>query len=344
MDDSDSSVNPDTLTAFQPADEMSGLIERVKVIGVGRTGIEAVKNLLADGRLGGLEFLCVDNDPKSLETIDPSRTLLLEGPSVADEGSTEDLAIWKAAALNVRKSIAEKFTDTYIAVVITDARCAVSLGASIVFASIAKELNILSLAIGLSQMDSENSDSHTTASVEPGTLVSALIRAVVNAADSTFFFGNEEAHQLRTQKIGGDREYSPVFEATRDAVVCITELLEWSMIDLMDMRAVLAGKGVARMGTGLAEGQNRVLAAADQALNDPHLGASTLIQARWFIAHIAGGPNLSFREIPTLAEYLYDQIDNDQADIVFGTAIEESLGDSLRVTIIAADLENITIH
>lgn len=336
MDDSDSSVNPDNLTMFQPADPLGRLIERIKLIGVGRAGIAAVRYLLTDPRLDGLDFLCVGLDSDLPEGIDPSKALQLETARPEGHDSVRQQTRGETAALEARQTIAESFTDTYITIVITDLECAVSLGASAVFASTAKDLNVLSLAIGVSQADPKNAGEDKEAAA--GSV------AIVNAADSTFLFQNTESLQFRDEKIDWNREFPPLFETVRDTVVCVAELLVCPMVDLMDMRAMLSGKGLARIGMGLAEGEHRIFTAARQAVDDSYLESSDLKQARRIIAHISGGPNLSFREISTLAEYLNERIDTDVSDIVFGTAIEESLGDSLRVTIITADLDNRTIH
>lgn len=328
MTDNDSGDNPENTVMFKSAYPWSDLVGRIKVIGVGATGIAAVSGLIADRRLKSLDYLCVGADSEVLDGIAPANVLRLGKDKAQEQTITQDKALGRTAALDARDDIAEILAGTYIAIVVTALGDDASFGASSVIASIAKEMNVLSIAMGICPPGFEDRDKDNVTIAAPDGLIVA--------ADSTMLVLDDEARKSTDRKGTRDFASTSTFETIRDAVISIVELLVCPMVDLADMRAVLSESGFARIGIGFAEGENRVLRATKVAMDNALLVPSDLKQATGIIVQITGGPNLGFREIHALNQVFYEEQDWGSANIIVGTGIDETLGDAVRVSIVAA--------
>ena len=301
----------------------------IKIVGIGGGGINAVHRMIEAG-LEGVEFIAVNTDTQALLMSDADVKLDIGGELTRGLGAGANPEVGRKAAEVHHKEIEEVLGRADMLVVAAGEGGGTGTGAAPVVAAIARRLGALTIGVVTRPFTFEGR--RRAEQAENG------ITALRDVCDTLIAIPNDRLLQLYADV--------PLIDAFRSAdevllsgVRAITNLITTPgliNLDLADVKSIMSGAGSALMGMGSARGQHRTVQAVGQALNSPLLEAS-INGARAVLLSIAGSSDLGLFEINEAASQVQQAV-HPQANIIFGTVIDESLGDQVRVTLIAAGL------
>ncbi len=303
----------------------------IKVVGVGGGGGNALKHMLAN-HVEGVEFICANTDAQALDSVD-TRTVLQLGSQVTKGlGAGANPEIGRQAAVEDWDRIREILEGADMVFITAGMGGGTGTGAAPVFAQVAKELGILTVAVVTKPFPFEGSKRMKIAE--------AGISALAEHVDSLITIPNEKLLPV----LGENTSLLKAFEAGNDvllgAVQGIADLIirpGMINVDFADVRTVMSEMGMAMMGSGSAVGENRAREAAEAAARSPLLEDVDLQGARGILVNITAGPNLSLGEFSQVGDTIED-FASDNATVVVGTVIDPDLEDELRVTVVATGL------
>ena len=303
----------------------------IKVIGVGGGGGNAVRHMIASN-VEGVEFVCANTDAQALTNM-RARTLLQMGSTITKGlGAGANPAVGRQAALEDRDEIAEILAGADMVFITAGMGGGTGTGAAPIFAEVARELGILTVAVVTRPFPFEGKKRSLIA--EQG------IAELSQHVDSLITIPNEKLLDV----LGKNASLLDAFRAANDvllgAVKGIADLIirpGMINVDFADVRTVMSEMGMAMMGTGYATGEGRAREAAEAAIRSPLLEDVNLHGARGILVNITAGENLSLGEFAevgdTIAEFA-----SDDATVVVGTVIDPEMGDEIRVTVVATGL------
>jgi len=303
----------------------------IKVVGVGGGGGNALKHMLANN-VEGVEFICANTDAQALDSVD-ARTILQLGSQVTKGlGAGANPEIGRQAAVEDWDRIGEVLEGADMVFITAGMGGGTGTGAAPVFAQVAKELGILTVAVVTKPFPFEGSKRMKIAE--------AGISELAEHVDSLITIPNEKLLPV----LGENTSLLKAFEAGNDvllgAVQGIADLIirpGLINVDFADVRTVMSEMGMAMMGSGSAVGENRAREAAEAAARSPLLEDVDLQGARGILVNITSGPNLSLGEFSQVGDTIED-FASDNATVVVGTVIDPDLDDELRVTVVATGL------
>ncbi len=303
----------------------------IKVVGIGGGGVNAVNRMIEVG-LKGVEFIAINTDAQALLMSDADVKLDVGRELTRGLGAGALPEVGRKAAEDHREEIEEVLKGADMVFVTAGEGGGTGTGGAPVVASMARKLGALTIGVVTRPFSFEGKRRATQA--EQG------IEELRNECDTLIVIPNDRLLQL------GDRNVS-VMDAFRTAdqvllsgVSGITDLITTPgliNLDFADVKAVMSGAGSALMGIGSARGDNRALAAAEQAIASPLLEAS-MEGAHGVLLSISGGSDLGLFEINEAASLVADAAHPD-ANIIFGAVIDDALGDEVRITVIAAGFD-----
>ena len=303
----------------------------IKVIGVGGGGGNALEHML-ETNVEGVEFVCANTDAQALKNSS-ARTVLQLGNSVTKGlGAGANPEVGRQAALEDRDRIVEVLTGADMVFITAGMGGGTGTGASPVVAQLAKELGILTVAVVTKPFPFELR--RRMAVAESG------IAELAEHVDSLITVPNEKLLSV----LGRGITLRDAFKAANDvllgAVQGIAELITrpgMINVDFADVRTVMSEKGRAMMGSGSATGEDRARVAAEAAIHCPLLDDVNLRGARGILVNITAGPNLGIDEFQAVGEAI-GEFASDEALVVIGTALDDSVKEELRVTVVATGL------
>lgn len=303
----------------------------IKVIGVGGGGGNAVKHMI-DSNVEGVEFICANTDAQALADV-ASKTVLQLGTEVTKGlGAGADPNVGRHAAIEDRERIADVLSGADMVFITAGMGGGTGTGGAPVVAEVAKELGILTVAVVTKPFPFEGRKRSKVAE--------AGLKALAESVDSLITIPNERLLPV----LGKGTTLLDAFRAANDvllgAVQGIADLIirpGMINVDFADVRTVMSEMGMAMMGTGQAAGESRAIEAAEAAINSPLLDDINLQGARGILVNITAGVDLGLGEFADVGQTV-EEIASDDATVVVGTAIDESLGDEMRVTIVATGL------
>jgi len=303
----------------------------IKVVGIGGGGVNAVNRMIEVG-LKGVEFIAINTDAQALLMSDADVKLDVGRELTRGLGAGALPEVGRKAAEDHREEIEEVLKGADMVFVTAGEGGGTGTGGAPVVASMARKLGALTIGVVTRPFSFEGK--RRAVQAEQG------IDALRNECDTLIVIPNDRLLQL------GDRNVS-VMDAFRTAdqvllsgVSGITDLITTPgliNLDFADVKAVMSGAGSALMGIGSARGDNRALAAAEQAIASPLLEAS-MEGAHGVLLSISGGSDLGLFEINEAASLVADAAHPD-ANIIFGAVIDDALGDEVRITVIAAGFD-----
>ncbi len=316
---------------FELMDNYSQSSAIIKVIGVGGGGGNALEHMLASD-VDGVEFVCANTDAQALKNSS-ARTVLQLGSTVTKGlGAGASPEVGRQAALEDRDRIAEILEGADMVFLTAGMGGGTGTGASPIIAQLAKEMGILTVAVVTKPFPFELKRRMKVA--EEG------IRELSEHVDSLITVPNEKLLSV----LGGGISLRDAFRAANDvllgAVQGIAELITrpgMINVDFADVRTVMSEKGRAMMGTGKGTGEDRARLAAEAAIACPLLEDVNLSGARGILVNITSGPDLGMNEFATVGEAIGD-FASDNALVVIGTVLDDSVTDELRVTVVATGL------
>ncbi len=308
-----------------------GSLARIKVIGVGGGGGNAVNRMIA-GSLGGIEFWMVNTDAQALHHLVNTKRLQIGQKLTRGLGAGGNPAIGQKAAEESREEIMAALDQSDLVFITAGMGGGTGTGAAPIVAEVAKELGALTVAIVTRPFTFEGK--RRAAQAEEG------INMLQSRVDTLIVIPND---RLLTA-IG---ESTPVQEAFRVAddilrqgvqgisdIITIPGLVN---VDFADVKAIMADAGSALMGIGTGSGKGRAAEAANMAIASPLL-ESSIQGAKGVLFNITGGSDLSLHEVNTAAETIYSVVDPD-ANIIFGAVLDERLQGEVHITVIATGFQ-----
>ncbi len=304
---------------------------RIQVIGVGGAGGNAVNNMIAAG-LKGPEFIVANTDAQALAASSADRRIQLGASLTEGLGAGSKPEIGEAAAEEAVEDIRAVVKGAHMVFVAAGMGGGTGTGAASVIARIAREFGILTVAVVTKPFTFEGSRRMRVA--EAG--IAELKRHV----DTLLVIPNQNLFRLATDRTTFTEAFLLADQVLYSGIACIVDLIVKEgliNLDLADVKTVLSGMGTAMMGTGEASGDQRALYAAEEAIVNPLLDEVTLKGARSLLLSITGGPDLTLWEVDEVANRVRQEVDP-EANIIVGATFDESLGDRVRVSIVASGM------
>ncbi len=304
----------------------------IKVIGVGGCGGNAVDHMITSG-LTGVEFIAINTDAQALKR-NQARTQLQLGSGVTKGlGAGANPEIGREAALEDRERIAELIDGADMLFVTAGMGGGTGTGAAPVVAEVAKELGILTVAVVTKPFGFEGKRVRAA---------NAGIEALARHVDSLIIIPNDKLMQV----LGEDVSMLDAFKAANNvlhgAVGGIAEVINCPglvNVDFADVRTVMSEMGMAMMGSASASGEHRAKVAAEQAVASPLLEDVNLNGARGILVNITASSNIKMREVHEVMNTI-KAYSAEEATVIVGQVIDESMEENLRVTMVATGLGN----
>lgn len=303
----------------------------IKVVGIGGGGVNAVNRMIEQG-LKGVEFIAINTDAQALLMSDADVKLDVGRDSTRGLGAGADPEIGRKAAEDAKDEIEELLRGADMVFVTAGEGGGTGTGGAPVVASIARKLGALTVGVVTRPFSFEGKRRSNQA--ENG------IAALRESCDTLIVIPNDRLLQMGDAAVSLMDAFRSADEVLLNGVQGITDLITTPgliNVDFADVKGIMSGAGTALMGIGSARGEGRSLKAAEIAINSPLLEAS-MEGAQGVLMSIAGGSDLGLFEINEAASLVQDAAHPD-ANIIFGTVIDDSLGDEVRVTVIAAGFD-----
>jgi cell division protein FtsZ len=304
----------------------------IKVFGVGGGGGNAINTMIEEG-LQGVEFIAANTDSQALSRNLAPLKLQLGARLTKGLGAGANPDIGRQAALEDRDMLREALAGADMVFITAGLGGGTGTGAGPVVAEVAKEVGALTVAVVTRPFSFEGQTRKRQA--DGGT---KELRGLV---DTIIVIPNEKLLLIAGMEMRCIDAFRKVDDVLFQAVRGISELVTrpgYINLDFADVKTVMSGMGVALMGTGAATGQNRAMAAAEKAISSPLLEDVSIRGARGVLINITAGTSLSLSEVNEAASLIREEA-SDEANIIFGTVIDESMGDELKVTVVATGFE-----
>lgn len=305
----------------------------IKVVGVGGGGGNALNSMSTSG-LHGVEFIAANTDAQAMEHNQAPIKIQLGAETTRGLGCGADPEKGRSAALEVRERLREIFQDTDLVFVTAGLGGGTGTGASPIVAEVARECGALTVGVVTKPFFFEGKvrTRHADRGLEE------LHRVV----DTVITIPNQRLLALAGKNTAMKDAFKLADEVLLNAVRGISDLITVHgliNLDFADVRTIMSETGVALMGTGIGEGENRAEEAARMAISSPLLEDLSIEGAQGVLINITGGSDLSLFEV-NQASTLIQEAADEEANIIFGAVIDESMSRSeMRVTVIATGLQ-----
>jgi cell division protein FtsZ len=304
----------------------------IKVAGIGGGGVNAVNRMIEVG-LSGVEFIAVNTDAQALLMSDADVKLDIGRELTRGLGAGANPEVGRKAAEDHREEIEEVLKGADMVFVTAGEGGGTGTGGAPVVANIARKLGALTIGVVTRPFTFEGK--RRAGQAEEG------IAELRNECDTLIVIPNDRLLQLGDVNVSLMDAFRSADEVLLSGVQGITDLITTPgliNLDFADVKSVMSGAGSALMGIGSARGEGRSVQAAAKAINSPLLEAS-MEGAHGVLLSIAGGSDLGLFEINEAASLVQESA-HPEANIIFGTVIDDSLGDEVRVTVIAAGFDS----
>ncbi len=303
----------------------------IKVVGIGGGGVNAINRMIEAG-LKGVEFIAVNTDSQQLLMSDADVKLDIGRKITRGLGAGAAPEIGREAALDNVDEIEEALRGSDMVFITAGEGAGTGTGGAPVVAKIARELGALTVGVVTKPFSFEGK--LRTTSAEAG------IEALRSEVDTLIVIPNDRLLAISDRAITAIDAFKSADQVLLSGVQGITELITQPgliNLDFADVKAVMTGAGAALMGIGSARGENRALRAAELAISSPLLEAS-IDGAMGILLSVAGGSDLGLFEINEACQLVQDAAHPD-SKFIFGTVIDDALGDEVRITVIAAGFD-----
>jgi cell division protein FtsZ len=301
---------------------------RIKVIGVGGGGGNAVNTMIASG-LPGVDFIAANTDAQALRAnLSPVKVQLGE-KLTRGLGAGGNPEVGKRAAQEDVERLREYLEGADMVFVTAGMGGGTGTGAAPVIAKVGKELGILTVGVVTKPFVFEGKRRQKQAEEGMRDLKAAVDTLIAIPNQRLLSVAGRNSSILETFKKADD----VLFQAVRGIsdLITVHGLIN---LDFADVRTIMSEMGMAMMGASVAQGENRAIEAAQKAISSPLLEDVSINGARGVLINITGGPDLSLHEVNEAATLIQEEADED-ANIIFGAVIDEALGDEVRITVIA---------
>ena len=316
---------------FKSVDEKENIVN-IKVIGVGGGGNNAVNRMIKDN-VQGVEFIAINTDQQALNHSEATHKILIGESVTHGRGAGSDPETGRRAAEESKSEIEEALKDTEMVFISAGMGGGTGTGAAPMIAKIAKDMGILTVGIVTKPFGFEGTRKMLQA--ENG------IRDLLNNVDSLVVIPNERLNRVSDQKITLANAFQLADSVLKQGVQSITELIKshgFINLDFADVRRVMADAGYAHMCVASAAGKDKVDTVAHAVITSPLLETS-LSNAKGIVLNFTADPEVALEDIYRAADIIRSEAHED-AEIIWGVALDENLNDELRVTVIATGFDN----
>jgi len=316
------------------ADETEQYRARIKVVGVGGSGNNAINTMIHFG-LEGVDFLSVNTDVQALNANSAAERIHIGASVTRGLGAGADPERGRKAALEDANLIKEHLQGADMVFVTAGMGGGTGTGAAPVIAQIAREMGCLTVGVVTKPFGFEGRQRMRRA--DQGLL------SLSEHVDTLITIPNEKLMMLGDDGLTFVEAFRKADEVLYQAVRGISDLITLDGIvnvDFADVTTVMAGMGRALMGTGCAKGEGRARIAAEQAITSPLLDDISVHGATGVLINIVGGADMRMKEIQEAASLIQEQAHED-ANIIFGASIDENMADTIKVTVIATGFERV---
>ena len=312
------------------SDQPSGA--KIKVIGVGGGGCNAVNTMIRSG-LMGVEYIVANTDSQALTANLAGTKIQLGGNVTKGLGAGANPEVGRKAAIEDYEKLSEVLDGADMVFVTAGMGGGTGTGAAPVIAKLARELGALTVGVVTKPFIFEGKKRSRQA--EEG------IRSLEESVDSLICIPNQRLLQLAGENLSLVDTFKAADEVLLNAVQGISDLINNTGLinaDFADVSTVMTNKGLSLMGTGTASGPERAVKAAKTAISSPLLEDVSINGATGIIINITGNSSLTTHETNQAVTLIMEAADED-AEIIFGTVIDENMGENVKVTVIATGLQ-----
>ncbi|WP_036483673.1 cell division protein FtsZ [Myxosarcina sp. GI1] len=320
-----------------PKEEMRGNkivpsnVAKIKVIGVGGGGCNAV-NRMIEGQIAGIEFWAVNTDAQALNHAQAPQKLQIGQKITRGLGAGGNPAIGQKAAEESRDEIAHALENTDLVFITAGMGGGTGTGAAPIAAEVAKEMGCLTVGVVTRPFTFEGRRRNSQAVKG--------IEALASRVDTLITIPNNQLLSVISPETPVQQAFAYADDILRQGVQGISDIITIPgliNVDFADVRAIMADAGSALMGIGTGSGKSRAREAAVAAVSSPLL-ETPIDGAKGVVLNITGGKDLTLHEVNAAAESIYEVVD-EEAEIIFGAVIDETMDSEVRITVIATGFE-----
>ncbi len=306
----------------------AGQAARIKVLGIGGAGGNAINSIINEGGIPGVEFISINTDAQALLKNKADVKIQLGEKLTKGLGSGGDPEIGRQAAEESKDKIKEEIEGVDMVFLSCGEGGGTGTGATPVIAQIAKELGILTVAVVTKPFDFEGKKRKQTA--EEG------IEKLKDFVDTLIIVPNQRVLQIIDKNTPILEAFKKIDDILRQGIKSIAELIVTPgliNVDFADVKTVMTKAGAALLAIGSASGEKRALTAIKQAISSPLIDTS-IEGAKGILFNVVGGTDLTMSEVDEAASIIAKTVDPN-ADIIFGAVVDEQMVDQIKITIIA---------
>ena len=320
---------------FEFADSVTKNSAKIKVIGIGGGGGNAVNTMIGYD-LQGVSFIAANTDTQALSaTIAPVK-IHLGAEMTKGLGAGANPEVGKKAALEARDILREQLDGADMVFITAGLGGGTGTGGAPVVAEICKEIGALTVAVVTKPFQFEGKTRNIQSEQGVTELRGIVDTLIVVPNQRLLSLGGKNLSLLEAFKKADDILYHAV-KGISDLII-IPGLIN---LDFADVKNIMSDMGLALMGTGSASGENRAVEAAQKAISSPLLEDNSIQGAHGVLLNITGGPDMSLFEVNEASSLIQAEA-HEEANIIFGTVIDENMGDEIRITVIATGFEDVS--
>ncbi|PIE61860.1 MAG: cell division protein FtsZ [Desulfobacterales bacterium] len=304
---------------------------RIKVIGVGGAGGNAVNNMI-DSKLQGVKFIVANTDAQALDQSKAEIKIQLGSELTEGLGAGADPNIGREAALESIDELRAALEESHMVFITAGFGGGTGTGAAPVIAEICKDLGILTVAVASKPFSFEGKKREKAAL--------AGLEKLQGITDTVITIPNDRLRGIAPKGARLMDMYIKADEILHHSVKGITDLIMMPghvNLDFADVKTTMHKAGKALMGIGIAAGENRAIEAAEKAISHPLLEDISISGAKGVLMNITSSSDLTLDEMTEAADRIYEEV-GDDAEIIWGQTFDEDLGDEMRITVIATGI------
>ena len=330
-------ADKDTSTLRLKLDEEGRTGARIKVVGVGGGGSNAVNRMVQAG-LDGVEFIVANTDLQALKLNAAPNKIQIGGKLTKGLGAGADPNVGRQAALEDTEKLIEALDGADMVFVTTGLGGGTGTGAAPVIASLASELGALTIAVVTKPFKFEGKKRQLQA--ERG------LDELRGSVDTVITIPNERLLSTIARTTSLNEAFVSADDVLRQAIQGISDLIlvpGLINLDFADVKTIMAGMGIAIMGTGVAEGEGKAMEAANRAISSPLLEDASVKGARGVIINVTGGTDLSLIEVSE-ASAIIQEAAHEDANIIFGAVVDPKMEGKVKITVIATGFDRAVVQ
>lgn len=307
------------------------LVPRIAVVGVGGAGGNAVNNMIQSG-LEGVEFLAANTDVQALHASKVPVKIQLGAALTSGLGAGSNAQVGKASAEEAAEDILSRIDGAHMLFITAGMGGGTGTGAAPVIARLARERNILTVAVVTKPFAFEG--------LRRMRIAQAGLEELKPHADTLIVIANENLFRVTTEQTPFVEAFTMADSILHGGVRGVTDLIVKPglvNLDFADIRSVMAQMGQARIGSGEGEGEGRALVAAEAAIANPLLEETSMRGASGILINITGGEDMSLSEVQQAVNRVKEEVDP-EAHIIFGSVIDPTLNGRMRVAMVATGI------